>query len=543
MPVSLHSSNELSYQLDQDTGAVSDIRFRDEPIVYGVYSAVRDRLWNTPVPRVQCREGQLSADYRHLGIPYTWTASVGVDDGGFYNRFRGECHGTFERNRIGLCLLVSGAMAGRPCRIRHTDGSKESSVFPETISPHQPFLDIGGIEYATQAARVTIDFRGDLFEAEDQRNWTDYSYKIYCTPLALPFPVRLQAGDRVEQEIRVRAEPRAAARPRPRLPAPRRHMVDRLPRLGTTLSGPPHPDSRGLIDALRPDFLRLLREGRSGELERIVVQTLSEHRDIDLPLRLVVWGPGQPARNNLPEGLDELVTVDEASGACGGRAANGAVHGTLGFFAELNRGRPPAAPGDTVSYTVSPEAHTRDRRSILDNVLGFRETLVSCRKLYPEAAIGIGSLDLVPAFYPAAPSRSEYLASRRPDPRQGEELALLYAFGCYCEAARGGAASVSVAELTGAHGLANETDGYPIARLFSDTVALRRRGPVTVVTPASSLSDVRPYALIAVRPQPGAPAAVAANLGETEAALDLGESDLNGGVPLRLPPLSYAVLP
>ena len=55
MPWSFHSPDDPSYRLDSETGAVSDIRFRDEPIVYGVYAAVRDRLWSTPAPRIRSR--------------------------------------------------------------------------------------------------------------------------------------------------------------------------------------------------------------------------------------------------------------------------------------------------------------------------------------------------------------------------------------------------------------------------------------------------------------------------------------------------------
>ena len=29
-----------------------------------------------------------------------------------------------------------------------------------------------------------LAFEGDIFEMEDQRNWTDASFKTYCTPLA-----------------------------------------------------------------------------------------------------------------------------------------------------------------------------------------------------------------------------------------------------------------------------------------------------------------------------------------------------------------------
>ncbi len=60
---------------------------------------------------------------------------------------------------------------------------------------------------------------------EDQRNWTDASYKTYSTPLALPFPVEIRAGETVEQTVTLwvtrrkvrcrRNEPRNAGSPWP----------------------------------------------------------------------------------------------------------------------------------------------------------------------------------------------------------------------------------------------------------------------------------------------------------------------------------------
>ena len=41
---------------------------------------------------------------------------------------------------------------------------------------------------------ANVAFDGDIFEMEDQRNWTDASYKIYSTPLRLPFPCRCAAA-------------------------------------------------------------------------------------------------------------------------------------------------------------------------------------------------------------------------------------------------------------------------------------------------------------------------------------------------------------
>ena len=38
---------------------------------------------------------------------------------------------------------------------------------------------------------------GETFETEDQRNWSDASFKTYGTPLHLPFPVEVEEGTRV----------------------------------------------------------------------------------------------------------------------------------------------------------------------------------------------------------------------------------------------------------------------------------------------------------------------------------------------------------
>ena len=51
---------------------------------------------------------------------------------------------------------------------------------------------------------MELRFGGELFEMEDQRNWTDASYKTYCTPLHLPYPVELAAGERVIQSVTLR---------------------------------------------------------------------------------------------------------------------------------------------------------------------------------------------------------------------------------------------------------------------------------------------------------------------------------------------------
>ena len=53
----------------------------------------------------------------------------------------------------------------------------------------------------TETRTAHLAFTGDVFESEDQRNWGDASYKTYCTPLSLPFPVTITRGDKIRQSV------------------------------------------------------------------------------------------------------------------------------------------------------------------------------------------------------------------------------------------------------------------------------------------------------------------------------------------------------
>ncbi len=86
--------------------------------------------------------------------------------------------------------------------MEHVDGRSEDTRFPDLIEPWQPFKDMRAITH-TVMPHVTAECRmeGDTFEMEDQRNWSDASYKTYVRPLALPWPYRIPAGQAVRQRI------------------------------------------------------------------------------------------------------------------------------------------------------------------------------------------------------------------------------------------------------------------------------------------------------------------------------------------------------
>src|SRR5699024_31691 len=114
-------------------------------------------------------------------------------------------HVDFLTCRSGLSARVPlRRVAGREVVVTHADGRCETTVLPWLISPSQPLFDIRRLRYVPGARQpVELLLEGDTFEMEDQRNWSDASFKIYNRPLALPTPYLLQVGQVVKQHVRI----------------------------------------------------------------------------------------------------------------------------------------------------------------------------------------------------------------------------------------------------------------------------------------------------------------------------------------------------
>jgi len=137
---------------------------------------------------------------------------VGKAEGRLVFRAKGRAVTDFVTNRTGFVLLhpLEG-VAGRPARVEHVDGRTVDASFPELIDPVQPMMDLRAITHeAGPGLQVTCRMEGDTYEMEDQRNWTDASYKTYVRPLALPWPYTLAAGTELEQSVTVTVEGRLA---------------------------------------------------------------------------------------------------------------------------------------------------------------------------------------------------------------------------------------------------------------------------------------------------------------------------------------------
>ena len=185
-----------------------------------LYIAVRDREWRTVLPRsceIEAREGdhgfsiRFDSHYLSSEVDLVCRGLIACEDGERLEfLFEAEAARDFPYSRIGICLHHPWReTAGARFRARTPTGELKGA-FPELIGPQlfrdgsfQPlFAPFDRLEIELESGgALTFEFEGDLWETEDQRNWTDANFKTYSTPLAMGPPPPLRQGQTLRQRI------------------------------------------------------------------------------------------------------------------------------------------------------------------------------------------------------------------------------------------------------------------------------------------------------------------------------------------------------
>lgn len=493
-------AGSLQMVFDDTSAFLRHVRLGDREIVRGIFAAVRDRNWNTIAAEVHARsvaradrafEISFDAVVKADDIDFQWHGTLcGSEDGTVTFGFNGVANQSFLKNRIGICVLHPDEhCAGQPCTILHTDGSSTKGRFPKFISPHQPFKNIKSISHpATPETSVVVAFDGDVFEMEDQRNWTDASFKTYSTPLERPFPVRVEAGQRIVQKVTVSlsaAPPlQNSGRATDRQPRVAIDWSDRRtpPRLGfgmATTGQPLSGTAVELLAATAPDHLRFdlafdtadwplrLREASqlaaavNARLHVALFLTDSAEQQLDRLLAELPQTPGifglwmifHVAKKVTPSQWVELARKkilpwDE-------RATFAA--GTNAYFAELNRDRPEPRSPALPCYSINPQVHAFDNLSLIET-LGAQCSTVETAAQFSKQPVVISPITLRPRFNPNA---TDLTADAIPesDPRQPTEFAAAWTAGSLARLTRcAGIHSVTYYETAGPRGIFGDDD-------------------------------------------------------------------------------------
>ena len=504
----------VSAILQPDDAFLRYIRLGDREILRGVYVAVRDQLWGTVKPAVsdlrveqvdETFEVTFDVECKRGDIVFRWQGKItGDEHGGIVYTMNGAAHSTFMSSRVGFCVLHPILeCAGRPCVVEKVDGSQEAGAFPEAIAPHQPFTDIRAIShFVLPGLTAEVRFEGDTFEMEDQRNWTDASYKTYCRPLSLPFPFEVSEGTTIAQSVILGLKGQASRKPRSLTSAGevvlklQEKPSFSLPRVGLGMASHGQPlsaDEIGRLKALNLSHLRVdlvlsdvghkaalalateeaKRIGISLEIALFLSKNAEDELH-DLARELARINPPVSrwlifSSNHTPTGREIVNTVRNHLSVYDEQAAFGTGSDT--HFAELNRNHPPVEALDMVCYPVTPQVHTFDNWSMVETLPMLGWTIATARQFVdPQASIAVTPITLKPRFSPSAKGKPiPTPAGQLPAPVDARQMSLFgaaWTLGSFKDLAEEGAASVTYYETTGWRGIMETEAGSPMPEVF-----------------------------------------------------------------------------
>lgn len=514
-----------------EAGDIRYVKLGEREVIRRIYGAVRDRNWGTVPAEItnlsfadsdQAFRITYTATHRRDDIHFVWQAEiVGTADGGLRFSFEGEARSSFLRNRIGLCVLHPlHECVGARVRALHRDGSRSELTFRRIIAENQPmpgFQDLAGLAHEIEPGRwAVLEFAGDVFEAEDQRNWIDASFKTYGTPLSLPRPVEVTAGTRVRQSARLRMgsdrgahlgdevtsltllpENGASSRRLLREERPLSirlgdSVVARLPELGLGMASHGRPLtereivrlSRVGLSHLRADlhltsprWPEALRRAARDALELGVALELALHLPAaqpgDLaavakelarlkadPIRALILRDGQ---RSTPAA--DLTAARLALADCG--MAIGA--GTDADLYQLNLQRPPS-DADFICWAMNPQVHANDLTSIAETPEAAAQQVLSARQYFGDVPLIVSPITLKPRFNPVATNLdSSPSANELPpqvDPRQLSLFGAAWTLAMLAALAPTGVESLTLFETTGWRGVMETEAGSPLPAEF-----------------------------------------------------------------------------
>lgn len=491
------------FSVGYQNGFIRQIHYGEIEVIRAIYMALRDQNWMTYEPII---ENEKITQHEHsFEIQYDcfhelngkrifhWQVEIaGSADGVVSFETKGEALTDVLKNRAGICVLHPiKSTAGQPCEMLQTDGSHIKKSFPVMISAENPFKNLEGFRWRCQYDWYVLRFEGDAFETEDQRNWSDASYKTFSTPLEKPFPVLLKTGEKVYQKVMFQAESELLPSPEPNdrvIEILALQKKSKLPLIGIAASTEadeiPERCLQSLL-ALKLNHYRIEVRPAAPSWEEKFTRDCNQAEKIKLPLEVALYISSitelqefyktylsiKPAIQSIilfsvnhptteQSLIDEIVYIKPMLPG----VKIGA--GTDYNFRELNTNRFNAESVDFVSYSIDPQEHTTDDLTIIENIEAQADTIRSARNIYDEfKPVHVTSLTLKKRFNPAATIAEDKILTneKRADVRQQTSFCAVFTLGSIRSLSMADANSVTLYQTIGKQGILSESgDPYPV---------------------------------------------------------------------------------
>lgn len=510
-PPRLLTAGRLTAELSG--GNLRAIRYDGVEVLRAISYLVRDRDWGTYAPDLfdlaveETDEGFMVAYEARCGGPQGTTLDmaariIGRPSGQLIFETQAYSETGFETNRCGFCILHPIVeLAGTPVIVEHVDGEMEQTELPDAIEPWQPFKDMRAITHTVMAG-VTAECRmeGDTFEMEDQRNWSDASYKTYVRPLALPWPYHIPAEELVRQLVVLTIDDSRTESQE--MDSTQSNGVIRLsfgpesgimPAIGLVITPEEAVASTSAItthgtfgtqdlllhfDPLAGHGMEAMtalaavaaaHKGKTtleiavpcvkplaGELNGISALV----RDAGLMLDAVIVSPSVDRQSTPPgSAWPECPPLEDVYVAA--RAAFPDIRlggGMLSYFTELNRKRVPADQLDFITHATNPIVHAADDISVMQTLEALPFITESVRDIYDDMPYRIGPSTIAMRQNPYGSRTMDNpdggripMASR--DPRHTALFGAAFALGYAAQVIEAGLEQLTLSALAGPFGL------------------------------------------------------------------------------------------
>ena len=514
-PASIRRFQLGSLSFDLEAGKIRYIRFAGMEVLRCIAFVVRGPGWESPAPVISDlvsdqTEDRLSIRYRAFyktaGGQLEVAAVIDAPrDGGVVFTAEARALTDFTTARTSFCILHPiAAAAGMPFDLTRPDESVERAYFPDRISAHQPFMNIRALSYElADGVRAKVRMEGDIWEMEDQRNWTDASFKTYGRPRDIPWPYTIGKGDRVVQRAILTFEGT------PSVPASAASMeivisvgsakIGRLPKVALALSPEEvslAPAAASVLPAAPQELIGWYEHGIQGladleayanlgrrlnapvglelvlpcrapvEHEMAEVAALLRQADLKLSSLLAIQAPMTRWVLKPPEelGVPSFAELYAVARRCFPGVALGA--GVTSNFTEFNIDRPDLEGVDYVTHATAAVIHEPDDRSVMESLETLPHIFRSMREIAGRLPYRLGPSAIGMRYNPYGKSTEANLANvrvafARQDPRQRGLFGAAFALGYFARAAEAGIESVCLGAPTGPFGLIHRKTDYP----------------------------------------------------------------------------------
>jgi hypothetical protein len=488
-----------------ENGQLRYVAFKGVEALRGIAFLVRDQNWGTYTPQIDSmwvkeEGGSFTVEYRAVcananqRLQYA-ARIIGSNDGGLVFDAVATPDTDFVTNRAGFVVLHPAGLAGQKLKVTHVDDREEETRFPERISPSQPVFDIRALSHEVAPGLwATCRMEGDTFEMEDQRNWTDASYKTYVRPLALPWGYTLAKGSRHEQSVRLSFTGRRSGEGNSQASGVigiglGQGLPLRMPELGVALPNEEIEAASAAVDALcalsarflvchadirdsaaLSEFETIRQVAEAAEAKIVLEVVVPDEADVTASVEEVAtaakrarleidavvvssaadlksWQPGakrpeKPTVEDIAAATREVFPGVKLGG------------GMLSTFTELNRKRPKAALFDFITHTTCSIVHASDDRSVMETLETLPAIIASTRAMIGEKPYRIGPSAIAARMNPYSKGVLDNPSNRRVcltnyDPRQRGLFNAAWTLGYLAACACGGVTSVAIGALVG----------------------------------------------------------------------------------------------